>query len=72
MDPDKKPTIWQYARRKFMHCHCLCVLMTSMPIVRSNHVSYMALCPECNERKFIETTTDQVDLDFLYLKVGER
>ena len=72
MDPDRKPTIWQYARRKFKHCTCLCVLMTSMPIVRGNVVHYMAICPDCNERQYIQTTTDQVDLDFLYLKAGER
>lgn len=69
-ESDRKPTIWQYARRKF-HCTCECVLMTSMPIVRGNVVQYMALCPECDERQYIQTTTDQVDLDFLVLRAGE-
>nr|DAQ02691.1 MAG TPA: hypothetical protein [Caudoviricetes sp.] len=23
MDPNRKPTIWQYARRKFVDCQCL-------------------------------------------------
>lgn len=71
MDPDRKPTIWQYARRKFVDCQCLCALMTSMPIVRDGYVSYMAICPECNERKYIRTKVEDVDLDFLYLKAGE-
>ena len=71
MDPDRKPTIWQYARRKFVDCQCLCVLMTSMPIVRDGWISYMAICPECNERKYIHTKIEDVDLDFLYLKAGE-
>lgn len=71
MDPDRKPTIWQYARRKFVDCQCLCVLATSMPIVRDGYVSYMAICPECNKRKYIRTKVEDVDLDFLYLKAGE-
>lgn len=66
MDPNRKPTIWQYARRKFVDCQCLCVLATSMPIV-----SYMAICPECNERKYICAKVEDVDLDRLYLKEGE-
>lgn len=66
-----KPTIWQYARRKFINCHCLCVLMTSMPIVRNGLISYMAICPECNERKYICTKVEDVDLDRLYLKTDE-
>lgn len=71
MNPDMKPTIWQYARRKFVDCQCLCVLATSMPIVRDGYVSYMAICPECNERKYIRTKVEDVDLDRLHLKVGE-
>ncbi len=71
MDPNRKPTIWQYARRKFVDCQCLCVLMTSMPIVRDGCVSYMAICPECNERKYICAKVEDVDLDRLYLKAGE-
>lgn len=71
MDSNGKPTIWQYARRKFRHCQCLCVLMTSMPIVKDGWVSYMAICPECNERQYIRTKVEDVDLDFLYLKAGE-
>lgn len=71
MDPNRKPTIWQYARRKFVNCQCLCVLTTSMPIVRDGWVSYMAICPECNERKYIRTKVEDVDLDRLYLKAGE-
>lgn len=70
MNPDRKPTIWQYARRKF-RCTCQCVLMTSMPIVRGDVVHYMALCPDCNERKYVLTRTDQVDMDRLYLKAGD-
>lgn len=31
----------------------------------------MAICPECNERKYIHTKVEDVDLDFLYLKAGE-
>lgn len=42
-----------------------------MPIVRDGWVSYMAICPECSERKYIRTKVEDVDLDFLYLKVGE-
>lgn len=42
-----------------------------MPIVRDGWVSYMAICPECNERKYIRTKVEDVDLDRLYLKVGE-
>lgn len=58
MDPNRKPTIWQYARRKFVDCQCLCMLTTSMPIVRDGCVSYMAICPECNEREVeIKKTT---------------
>lgn len=71
MDPNRKPTIWQYARRKFVDCQCLCVLTTSMPIVRDGCVSYMAICPECNERKYICVKVEDIDLDRLYLKVGE-
>lgn len=71
MNPDMKPTIWQYARRKFIDRQCLCVLTTSVPIVRDGWVSYMAICPECNERKHIRTKVEDVDLDRLYLKVGE-
>lgn len=71
MDPDRKSTIWQYARRKFVDCQCLYVLTTSMPIVRDGWISYMAFCPECNERKYIRTKVEDVDLDRLYLKVGE-
>lgn len=71
MDPNRKPTIWQYARRKFIDCQCLCVLMTSMPIVRDGCVSYMAICPECNERKYICAKFEDIDLDRLYLKAGE-
>ena len=71
MNPDSKPTIWQYARRKFMYCHCLCVLMTSMPIVSNGWISYMAICPECNERKYIRTRVEDVNLDLLYLKKDE-
>lgn len=71
MDPDRKPTIWQYARRKFVDCQCLCVLTTSMPIVRYGWISYMAICPECNERKYIRTKVEDMDLDRLYLKVDE-
>lgn len=69
-EPDRKPTIWQYARRKF-HCTCECVLMTSMPIVRGNVVQYMALCPECNERKYVLASIDQVDMDRLYREAGD-
>lgn len=71
MNPDMKPTIWQYARRKFVDCQCRCVLTTSMPIVRDGWISYMAICPECNERKYIRTKVEDVDLDCLYLKSGE-
>lgn len=71
MDPNRKPTIWQYARRKFVDCQCLCVLTTSTPIVKGGSVSYMAICPECNERKYICTKVEDVDLDRLYLKAGE-
>lgn len=71
MNPDMKPTIWQYARGKFVDCQCLCVITTSMPIVKDGSVSYMAICPECNERKYIRTKVEDVDLDRLYLKVGE-
>lgn len=71
MNPDMKPTIWQYARGKFVDCQCLGVLTTSMPIVKDGSVSYMAICPECNERKYIRTKVEDVDLDRLYLKVGE-
>ena len=61
MDPDRKPTIWQYARRKF-HCTCQCVLTTSMPIVRGTRVDYMAVCPDCNERKYISCMINDLDL----------
>lgn len=71
MNLGMKPTIWQYARRKFVNCQCLCVLATSMPIVKDGWVSYMAMCPECNERKYIRTKVEDVDLDRLYLKAGE-
>ena len=71
MNPDMKPTIWQYAQDKFVDCQCRCVLTTSMPIVRDGRVSYMAICPECNERKYIRTKVEDVDLDRLYLKEGE-
>lgn len=71
MNPDMKPTIWQYARLKFVDCQCRCVLTTSMPIVKDGWISYMAICPECNERKYIRTKIEDVDLDRLYLKAGE-
>lgn len=71
MNPDMKPTIWQYARMKFVDCQCCCVLTTSMPIVKDGWISYMAICPECNERKYIRTKVKDVDLDRLYLKAGE-
>lgn len=71
MNPDMKPTIWQYARGKFVDCQCLCVPTTSMPIVKDGSVSYMAICPECNERKYIRTKVEDVNLDRLHLKVGE-
>lgn len=71
MNPDMKPTIWQYARCKFVDCQCRCVLMTSMPIVKDGWISYMAICPECNERKHIRTKVEDVDLDRLYLKEDE-
>ena len=45
--------------------------MTSMPIVRDEWVSYMAICPECNERNYICAKVEDIDLDRLYLKVGE-
>ena len=63
MDPNRKPTIWQYARRKFVDCQCLCVLKTSMPIVRNGWVNYTAICPECGERNYIRTRVEDVDLD---------
>lgn len=31
MNPDVKPTIWQYARLEFVDYQCLFVLMTSIP-----------------------------------------
>jgi hypothetical protein len=71
MDPNRKPTIWQYARRKFVNCQCLCVLATSMPIVKGGSVSYMAICLECNEQKYICTKVEDVDLDRLYLKADK-
>lgn len=67
---ERKMTVWQYARMKFA-CHCQCVLMVSMPVVRNTKVSFMAICPECNERHYISTDVDSVDLDFMYLKTGE-
>ena len=42
-----------------------------MPIVKDGYVSYMAICPECGERKYIHTKVEDVDLDRLHLKVGE-
>lgn len=38
---------------------------------RQGWISYMAICPECNERNYICVKVEDIDLDRLYLKVGE-
>jgi hypothetical protein len=42
-----------------------------MPMVKDGLVSYIAICPECGERKYICAKVEDANLDFLYLKVGE-
>lgn len=65
-----KPTLWQYARRKF-HCHCLCALATTIPVIHNYLVSYMAICPECNERHYIRVDINDVNLDFRSIEAKE-
>lgn len=62
-DPNSmsRPTPWLYARRE-IDCQCICVVTISMPIVRGTRVDYMAVCPDCNRRKYISCTIDDVDL----------